>query len=220
MKEYSVKVFLFAPCLCVSVADSAVLKCPLNFSSLTFAFHACPKAELRIVLGFKSSALINSDSEERHPVAAIYPFRALRPPRDKVQEVAAVPYDVVNTEEARTLAAGNPLSFLHVSRPEIDLPEGTGIYSDDVYAKAKENFDKLRRDCPLEEEDGPSLYLYRLVMGEHTQTGVAACASVDEYDRGRVRKHERTRPDKENDRTRHTLELRAQTGPGFLTYRA
>ena len=106
------------------------------------------------------------------------------------------------------------------SPPEIDLPEGTGIYSDDVYAKARENFDKLRRDCPLEEEDAPSLYLYRLVMGEHTQTGVAACASVDEYDRDRIRKHERTRPDKENDRTRHTLELRAQTGPVFLTYRA
>ncbi|PYT04923.1 MAG: DUF1015 domain-containing protein [Acidobacteria bacterium] len=153
-------------------------------------------------------------------MAAIYPFRALRPPRDKVQEVAAVPYDVVNTEEARALAAGSPLSFLHVSRPEIDLPEGTGIYSDDVYAKAKENFDKLRRECPLEEEDAPSLYLYRLRMGEHTQVGVAACASVDEYDDDRIRKHERTRPDKENDRTRHTLELRAQTGPVFLTYRA
>ncbi|PYS76416.1 MAG: DUF1015 domain-containing protein [Acidobacteria bacterium] len=153
-------------------------------------------------------------------MAAIYPFRALRPPRDKVREVAAVPYDVVNTEEARALAAENPLSFLHVSRPEIDLPEGTGIYSDDVYAKAKENFDKLRRECPLEEEDAPGLYLYRLVMGDHAQTGVAACFSVDEYDAGIIRKHERTRPDKEDDRTRHTLTLRAQTGPVFLTYRA
>jgi len=153
-------------------------------------------------------------------LAAIYPFRALRPPRDKVQEVAAVPYDVVNTEEARALAAGNPLSFLHVSRPEIDLPEGTGLYSDETYAKARENFDKLISVCPLETEREPSLYLYRLVMGEHTQVGVAACFSVDEYDRDAIRKHERTRPDKENDRTRHLLELGAQTGPVFLTYRA
>jgi uncharacterized protein (DUF1015 family) len=153
-------------------------------------------------------------------VAAIYPFRALRPPTDKVAEVAAVPYDVVNTEEARALASGNPLSFLHVSRPEIDLPAGTDIYSDEVYTKAKENFEKLKSECPLEEESKPTLYLYRLVMGEHTQTGVAACFSVDEYDQDIIRKHERTRPDKENDRTRHMLELRAQTGPVFLTYRA
>src|SRR5207237_4649582 len=129
------------------------------------------------------------------------PVRAPRPARDNVQEVGAVPYDVVNPEGARALGVDNPLSFLHVSRPEIGLPEGTGIYSDDVYAKAKENFDKLRRECPLEEEDTPSLYLYRLRMGEHTQVGVAACASVDEYDDDRIRKHERTRPDNENDRT-------------------
>ena len=153
-------------------------------------------------------------------MAAIYPFRALRPPRDKVQEVAAVPYDVVNTEEARARAAENPLSFLHVSRPEIDLPEGTDIYSDETYAKAKENFERLSRECPLETESEPSLYLYRLVMGEHAQTGVAACVSVDEYDQGLIRKHERTRRDKEDDRTRHILTLRAQTGPVFLTYRA
>ncbi|MDT7778923.1 MAG: hypothetical protein QOC99_1435 [Acidobacteriota bacterium] len=153
-------------------------------------------------------------------MAVIYPFRALRPPVDKVAEVAAVPYDVVNTEEARSLAADNPLSFLHVSRPEIDLPTGTDIYSDEVYAKAKENFEKLKSVCPLEEEPEPALYLYRLVMGEHTQTGVAAAFSIDEYDRDLIRKHERTRPDKENDRTRHILELRAQTGPVFLTHRA
>jgi uncharacterized protein (DUF1015 family) len=153
-------------------------------------------------------------------VAAIYPFRALRPPEGRVRSVAAVPYDVVNTEEARALAADNPFSFLHVSRPEIDLPEGTDIYSEEVYAKARENFEKLKGECPLEEESEPTLYLYRLVMGEHTQVGVAAAFSVDEYDRDLIRKHERTRPDKENDRTRHILELRAQTGPVFLTYRA
>jgi uncharacterized protein (DUF1015 family) len=153
-------------------------------------------------------------------VAAIYPFRALRPPTARVGEVASVPYDVVNTEEARALAASNPLSFLHVSRPEIDLPGGTDIYADQTYAKARENFERLKRECPLEEEAAPALYIYRLVMGEHTQTGIAAAFSVDEYDDDRIRKHERTRPDKENDRTRHTLELRAQTGPVFLTYRA
>lgn len=153
-------------------------------------------------------------------MAAIHPFRALRPPVDKVSEVAAVPYDVVNTEEARSLAADNPLSFLHVSRPEIDLPEGTDIYADEVYEKARENFEKLRAEGTLEVEPEPSLYIYRLRMGEHTQTGVAAAFSVDEYDRDIIRKHERTRPDKENDRTRHILSLRAQTGPVFLTYRA
>jgi len=153
-------------------------------------------------------------------VAVIHPFRALRPPADKVSEVAAVPYDVVNTEEARALAAGKPHSFLHVSRPEIDLPPGADLYADATYQKAAENFQKLIRDCPLEIEREPSLYLYRLRMGEHEQTGVAACVSVDEYDEGLIRKHEKTRPDKENDRTRHILTLRAQTGPVFLTYRA
>jgi uncharacterized protein (DUF1015 family) len=153
-------------------------------------------------------------------VAAIYPFRALRPPADRVAEVAAVPYDVVNTEEARALAAGNPSSFLHVSRPEIDLPEGTNVYAEEVYEKARENFEKLKGDGTLVAEDEPALYIYRLRMGDHTQVGVAAAFSVDEYDNDLIRKHERTRPDKENDRTRHILTLRAQTGPVFLTYRA
>lgn len=152
-------------------------------------------------------------------VAVIYPFRALRPPAEKVEQVASVPYDVVNTEEARALAAGNPLSLLHVTRPEIDLPAGTDIYSDAVYEKARENFQRLIESCPLLTEEQPSLYLYRLRMGEHEQTGVAACCSVDEYDQDLIRKHERTRPDKEDDRTRHMLTLRAQTGVVFLTYR-
>jgi uncharacterized protein (DUF1015 family) len=153
-------------------------------------------------------------------VAVIYPFRALRPPVERVEQVASVPYDVVNTEEARALAADNPLSLLHVTRPEIDLPEGTNIHSDEVYARAAENLRKLVETCPLELEAEPSLYLYRLVMGEHEQVGVAACCAVDEYDRDLVRKHERTRPDKEDDRTSHMLSLRAQTGVVFLTYRA
>jgi uncharacterized protein (DUF1015 family) len=153
-------------------------------------------------------------------VSVIHPFRALRPPASKVEQVASVPYDVVNTEEARALAADAPLSLLHVTRPEIDLPDGTDIYSDEVYAKARENFQTLIVSAPLESEDAPSLYLYRLKMGEHTQTGVAACCSVDEYDQDLIRKHEHTRPDKENDRTRHMITLRAQTGVVFLTYRA
>ena len=153
-------------------------------------------------------------------MAVIYPFRALRPPVEKVEQVASVPYDVVSTEEARQLAADNPLSFLHVTRPEIDLPDGTDIYSDAVYKRAAENFKRLTSACPLEQEAEPSLYLYKLVMGAHEQTGIAACCSVDEYDNDLIRKHERTRRDKEDDRTRHMLTLRAQTGVVFLTYRA
>lgn len=152
-------------------------------------------------------------------MAVIRPFRALRPPAERAQAVASVPYDVVNTEEARALAAGNPLSFLHVSRPEIDLPPGTDIYSDAVYRKAVENFEKLIASCPLEKEAEPSLYLYRLIMGDHQQVGVVACCSIDEYDNDTIRKHERTRRDKEDDRTRHMVMLLAQTGPVFLTYR-
>jgi len=153
-------------------------------------------------------------------VAVIHPFRALRPPAERVADVASPPYDVVSTEEARALAADNPLSFLHVSRPEIDLPEGTDIYADAVYRKAAENFEKLIRECPLEEEKTESVYLYRLIMGEHEQVGIVACCSVDEYDDDKIRKHERTRRDKEDDRTRHIVTLKSQTGPVFLAYRA
>jgi uncharacterized protein (DUF1015 family) len=153
-------------------------------------------------------------------VAILHPFSALRPPPSRVKQVASVPYDVVNTEEARSLSAGNPWSFLHVSRPEIDLPEGIDVHSDLVYQKAEDNFDNLMNGCPLENEELPSIYLYRLIMGDHEQVGVAACCSVGEYDKDKIRKHERTRPDKEDDRTRHMLALRAQTGPVFLTYRA
>lgn len=152
-------------------------------------------------------------------MAIVRPFCALQPPKDRVSEVAAVPYDVVNTEEARVLAQGNPLSFLHISRPEIDLPVGTDLYSDEVYQKGLDNFHWLQKECPLTQEAAPSLYIYRLRMGEHTQIGVVGCCAVDEYDNDIVRKHERTRKDKEDDRTRHTVNLRAQTGPVFLTYR-
>jgi uncharacterized protein (DUF1015 family) len=153
-------------------------------------------------------------------MAALAPFRALRPTPEAAARVAAVPYDVVNVDEAQALAEGNPLSFLHVSRAEIDLPAGTNPYSDEVYTEALENFGALKSTAPLVLEDAPSVYVYRLRMGGHVQTGVAACYSLDEYDADAIKKHERTRRDKEDDRTRHILELRAQTGPVFLTYRA
>jgi uncharacterized protein (DUF1015 family) len=130
-----------------------------------------------------------------------------------------VPYDVVNTEEARALAGDNPLSFLRVSRAEIELPPDTDPYSDVVYERAAQNFSRLRAEA-LVLEDAPSAYFYRLRMGSHEQLGLAACFSIDEYDRDVIRKHERTRRDKEDDRTRHMIALGAQTGPVFLTYRA
>jgi uncharacterized protein (DUF1015 family) len=152
-------------------------------------------------------------------MATLYPFRALRPSASKAPSIAAVPYDVVTTDEARALANGNPLSFLRVSRPELELPPGTDPYGDEVYARAVENFNALRASAMVV-DDEPSVYLYRLKMGTHTQTGVAACFSLDEYDRDVIKKHERTRRDKEDDRTRHMLALGAQTGPVFMTYRA
>lgn len=152
-------------------------------------------------------------------MATIRPFRAIRPEPARAPEVAAVPYDVVTTAEARSLASGNPVSFLHVSRPEIDLPEGTDPHSDAVYRKGAENFVRLELEVPLVRETEPSLYIYRLRTGDHVQTGVAAAYSLDEYDSGAIRRHERTRRDKEDDRTRHMITLEAQTGPVFLTYR-
>ena len=152
-------------------------------------------------------------------MAALVPFRALRPAPAAAARVAAVPYDVVSTEEAQAQAAGNPLSFLHVSRAEIDLPRDTSPYADAVYAKAVSNLQRLKTEAPLVMEDVPSLYVYRLRMGAIAQTGVAACYALDEYDRDVIKKHERTRRDKEDDRTRHLLELRAQTGPVFLIHR-
>ena len=153
-------------------------------------------------------------------MSAVVPFRALRPTQDAASAVAAVPYDVVSRDEAQALSADSPLSFLHVSRAEIDLPRDTDPHADAVYAKAAENFAALRQRAPLVLEDAPSLYVYRLQMGEHTQTGIAGCFSVAEYDADLIRKHERTRRDKEDDRTRHIIELRAQTGPVFLIHGA
>jgi len=152
-------------------------------------------------------------------MAALAPFRALRPAPAAASRVAAVPYDVVNADEARALADGNALSFLHVSRAEIDCARDVNPYSDVVYAKAVSNLEHLKQDAPLLVEDAPRVYVYRLRMENVTQTGIAACFSLDEYDRDVIKRHERTRPDKEDDRTRHLLALRAQTGPVFLIHR-
>ena len=152
-------------------------------------------------------------------MAVIRPFRALRPSRESAPFVSSVPYDVVSTEEARQLASSNPLSFLHVTRSEIDLPPGSDPYGPEVYAKARANLEALRAKAPLVLEDEPSLYFYRLRMGGHEQTGIAACFLLDEYERDLIKKHERTRRDKEDDRTRHIIETRAQTGVVFLTYK-
>jgi uncharacterized protein (DUF1015 family) len=152
-------------------------------------------------------------------MAKLYPFRALRPRPSEAAAVAAVPYDVVSTDEARALADGNPRSFLRVSRSEIELPADTDPYSEQVYQRAASNYTRLTESA-FELEAEASLYFYRLREGGHEQTGLGACFSLDEYDRDLIKKHERTRRDKEDDRTRHMMALGAQTGPVFLTYRA
>jgi uncharacterized protein (DUF1015 family) len=153
-------------------------------------------------------------------MAAIKPFAALRPEPKLAARICELPYDVMSSDEAREIAAGNPLSFLHVSKPEIDLPPGTDPYAPEVYAKGRENFQKLIRDGALKQDAQPCFYLYRQIMGKHSQVGLVAAASCEEYLRGAIKKHELTRPDKEDDRARHIEALNAQTGPVFLTYRA
>jgi uncharacterized protein (DUF1015 family) len=152
-------------------------------------------------------------------MSLIRPFPGLRPAPGRAADVVAPPYDVLNTEEARARAAGKPWSFLHISKPEIDLPAGIDPYSPVVYAKGKENFERQIREGVLQRDAAPCYYFYRLVMGTHTQTGLVAAASVPDYDTNRIRKHEFTRPDKEDDRVRQIDALNAQTGPVFLTYR-
>jgi uncharacterized protein (DUF1015 family) len=129
-------------------------------------------------------------------------------------------FDVMSYDEAREIAAGNPLSFLHVSKPEIDLPPGTDLYSPEVYAKGAENFQKLISQGALQQDDQPNFYLYRQIMGKHAQVGLVAAASCEEYLANVIKKHELTRVDKEDDRVRHIETLNSQTGPVFLTYKA
>src|SRR6478752_5777227 len=126
-------------------------------------------------------------------MASIHPFRALRPAPESAATVSSVPYDVVSTDEARQLVSDNPLSFLHVTRSEIDLPPDADPYATEVYDRARENLATLRARAPLVVEQAPSLYCYRLRMGQHEQTGIAGCFSVEEYERDVIKKHERTR---------------------------
>ncbi|HVW20207.1 MAG TPA: DUF1015 family protein [Opitutaceae bacterium] len=146
-------------------------------------------------------------------------FQGLVPDPAHAAEVACVPYDVVDAREAAALAQGRPRSLLHVDRAEIDLPAGTDPYSDAVYAKARDNFLALQRQGALRREEGPSLYLYQQQMGSHRQRGLVAVCHVEDYDAGVIKKHEKTRKDKEDDRTRLVDTLGANTGPIFLTYR-
>ena len=149
----------------------------------------------------------------------IHPFAAVRPNVKDAASVASVPYDVVDTKEAKALAEGNPKSFLHVSRPEIDLPEGTDCSSPEAYAQARKALDKLIADGTLVRDGEPRFYAYRQTMGSHAQTGIVATFDTQDYLAGVLKQHEKTRKDKEDDRTRHIETLSAHTGPAFLTYR-
>ncbi|MCU7932084.1 MAG: DUF1015 family protein [Candidatus Thiodiazotropha sp. (ex Codakia rugifera)] len=151
-------------------------------------------------------------------MSLIRAFTGLRPAEGRAADVAAPPYDVMNEAEAREMAVGRPWSFLHISRPEIDLPEGTDPYAPEVYTKAAENLTKMQQEGILVRDARPSYYVYRLTMGDHQQTGLVAAASVEAYDNDRIKKHEFTRPAKEDDRVRQVDALNAQTGPVFLVY--
>lgn len=152
-------------------------------------------------------------------MAILHPFRALRPVPEKVLEIASVPYDVINTNEARALAVGKPLSFLHVIRPEIDLPEGTDEHADVVYETGAANLQTYGASEMSLIEAEPSVYVYRLVMGKRSQTGVFGCVAVSDYDTDVILKHEKTRPVKEDDRTRHIVTQQAHAEPVMVTYR-
>jgi uncharacterized protein (DUF1015 family) len=153
-------------------------------------------------------------------MATVKPFPALRPVKDKAEMVASPPYDVLNTQEAREMASGNSISFLHVNKPEIDLPPETDPYADDVYAKGRENLSRMIADGVMVQDKQPCFYLYAQKMGEHRQVGLVAAASVQEYIEDKIKKHELTREKKEKDRVRHIETLDAQVGPVFLTYKA
>jgi len=150
----------------------------------------------------------------------IRPFTGLRPAPGRAEDVAAPPYDVMNAAEAKEMVKGRPWSFLHISRPEVDLPEGTDPYAPEVYAKARENLDHMLAEGVLARDPQTCFYVYRLTMGEHRQTGLVAAASVEAYDADRIKKHEFTRPVKEDDRVQQVDALNAQTGPVFLVYPA
>jgi len=151
-------------------------------------------------------------------MSVLRPFRAVRPLKEYASRVAALPYDVMSSEEAAVMVRGNPYSFLHVDKAEIDLPAGTGLYDDVVYAKAAENLAKLESDGIARQDDTPNLYLYRQIMNGRVQTGIVGCVSIDDYLNNVIKKHEHTRADKEADRIRHVKTCDANTGPIFLCY--
>lgn len=151
-------------------------------------------------------------------MSLVKPFPGLRPADGRADDVVAPPYDVMNREEAKALAEGRPWSFLHISRPEIDLPDEVDPYDASVYQKGKDNLQKMIDEAVLKQDDTDCYYVYRLTMGDHVQTGLVAVASVDAYDNDRIKKHEFTRPVKEDDRVRQVDTLNAQTGPVFLVY--
>ena len=153
-------------------------------------------------------------------MSQIKPFRAYRPQPGVASALASVPYDVINTAEARKLAEGNPVSFLHVCRPEIDFPEGVDEHDDKVYAKGSENLQKFAKEGTLFQEATPCLYVYQQKMGDHVQAGLVCLCSVKEYENDLIKKHEYTRKDKEDDRTKHVTVQAANAEPVFLTYRA
>jgi uncharacterized protein (DUF1015 family) len=152
-------------------------------------------------------------------MAIVHPFRALRPQPTRVADVAAVPYDVVSRDEARALVANNPYSLLHVTRPDADLPDDTPPEAELQYQTARANLERLIREAPLLTDEEAGFFVYRLVMAGRAQTGIVGVCAVDDYDRDMIRKHEKTRPDKEDDRTRHLLALGVHTEPVFLAYR-
>jgi len=152
-------------------------------------------------------------------MAFIKPFKGVRPEKELAEKVAALPYDLMNTEEAMQMAAGNDVSFLHISRPEIDMPEGTDIHSDEVYTKGHENLAAFMARGVLLQDESERYYVYRQKMGGITQTGLVVCAGVDDYQSGAIKKHELTRADKEEDRVRHIDALNANDEPVFYTYR-
>ena len=152
-------------------------------------------------------------------MARVRPFKALRPNKENTHLVASVPYDVVNRKEAKEIVGDNDLSFLHITRAEIDLPDSVDAYSNEVYEKAKENIEKIRKAAPLIVDEEPHFYLYRLIMDGREQIGITATFAVDDYDNDVILKHEKTRKVKEDDRTNHIITTDAQTGIVFLTYR-
>ncbi len=153
-------------------------------------------------------------------MVTVRPFKALRPKKDLAEKVASPPYDVLNREEALEMAKNNPYSFLHVNKPEIDLPPDINPYDEAVYRKGAENLQRLINEGVLQQDDKPRFYIYKQVMGDHQQVGLVACASVAEYEKDIIKKHELTRQEKEDDRVNHILHLNAQVGPVFLTYQA